>query len=71
MPLNDRSRLDFSRCFSISYNSYFPRLLLPNWVQDYYSACENYRLLTYSELTGKSDSPHHEATGTGETEVPF
>ncbi len=44
MPLNDRSRLDFSRCFSISYNSYFPRLLLPNWVQDYYSACENYRL---------------------------
>jgi len=43
MPLNDRSRIDFSRCFSISYNSYFPRLLLPNWVQDYYSACENYR----------------------------
>ena len=43
-PLNDRSRIDFSRCFSISYNSYFPRLLLPNWVQDYYSACENYRL---------------------------
>ena len=28
--------------------------------------------LTYSELTGKSDSPNHETTGTGETEqVPF
>ena len=27
--------------------------------------------LTYSELTGKSDSPHHETTGTGEAEVPF
>src|SRR6266480_3753432 len=27
--------------------------------------------LTYSELTGKSDSPHHPATGTGEAEVPF
>ena len=27
--------------------------------------------LTYSELTGKSDSPHHLATGTGKTEVPF
>ena len=29
------------------------------------------RRLTYSELTGKSDSPHHPAAGTGETEVPF
>jgi transposase-like protein len=28
------------------------------------------RRLTYSELTGKSDSPHHPATGTG-TEEPF
>jgi transposase-like protein len=28
------------------------------------------RRLTYSDLTGKSDSPHHAATGTG-TEVPF
>ena len=27
--------------------------------------------LTYSELTGKSDSPHHPATGTGETAEPF
>jgi transposase-like protein len=27
--------------------------------------------LTYSELTGKSDSPHHETTGTGETQIPF
>jgi len=27
--------------------------------------------LTYSELTGKSDSPHYPATGTGETEAPF
>jgi transposase-like protein len=30
------------------------------------------RRLTYSELTGKDDSPRHETTGTGEaTEVPF
>src|SRR6266851_8525366 len=50
MPLNGRSRLDFSRCFSITYNSYFPRLLLPNSVQDYYSACENYRLRPGSPL---------------------
>lgn len=28
------------------------------------------RRLTYSDLTGKSDSPHHAETGTG-TEVPF
>jgi transposase-like protein len=27
--------------------------------------------LTYSDLTGKSDSPHHAPTGTGETTVPF
>jgi transposase-like protein len=27
--------------------------------------------LTYDQLTGKSDSPHHEATGTRETEIPF
>jgi transposase-like protein len=27
--------------------------------------------LTYSDLTGKSDSPHHETTGAGETPVPF
>lgn len=27
--------------------------------------------LTYSELTGKNDSPRHEATGAGETQVPF
>jgi transposase-like protein len=26
---------------------------------------------TYSNLTGKSDSPHHAATGAGETQVPF
>jgi len=26
--------------------------------------------LTFSDLTGKSDSPHHETTGAG-TEVPF
>lgn len=29
------------------------------------------RRLTYSDLTGKSDSPHHAPTGTRETEVPF
>jgi len=29
------------------------------------------RRLTYSDLTGKSDSPHHAATGAGETQVPF
>lgn len=29
------------------------------------------RRLTYSQLTGKSDSPHHSATGTRETQVPF
>ena len=29
------------------------------------------RRLTYSELTGKSDSPHYPATGTGETAEPF
>jgi len=29
------------------------------------------RRLTYSDLTGKSDSPHHPATGTRETQVPF
>jgi transposase-like protein len=29
------------------------------------------RRLTYSELTGKDESPRHEATGTGETQVPF
>src|SRR5258706_12346046 len=29
------------------------------------------RRLTYSDLTGKSDSPHHAATGTGETPIPF
>jgi transposase-like protein len=29
------------------------------------------RRLTYSDLTGKSDSPHHAATGTGETPVSF
>jgi hypothetical protein len=28
------------------------------------------RRLTYSDLTGKSDSPHHETTGT-RTEEPF
>lgn len=27
--------------------------------------------LTYSQLTGKDESPRHETTGTGETEVPF
>jgi transposase-like protein len=27
--------------------------------------------LTYSELTGKNESPRHEATGAGETQVPF
>jgi transposase-like protein len=27
--------------------------------------------LTYAELTGKDESPRYEATGTGETEVPF
>ena len=27
--------------------------------------------LTYDQLTGKSESPHHEATGTGETAIPF
>jgi transposase-like protein len=27
--------------------------------------------LTYSDLTGKSDSPHHAPTGTRETQVPF
>ena len=27
--------------------------------------------LTYSQLTGKSESPHHETTGTRETELPF
>jgi transposase-like protein len=27
--------------------------------------------LTYSDLTGKSDSPHHAPTGTGEKTVPF
>jgi transposase-like protein len=29
------------------------------------------RRLTYSDLTGKSDSPHHPPTGTGEMQVPF
>jgi len=29
------------------------------------------RRLTYSDLTGKSESPHHVSTGTGETQVPF
>jgi len=27
--------------------------------------------LTYDQLTGKSDSPHHETTGARETQVPF
>jgi len=27
--------------------------------------------LTYSDLTGKSYSPHHETTGTTEAEIPF
>jgi transposase-like protein len=29
------------------------------------------RRLTYSDLTGKSDSPHHAPTGAGEMQVPF
>jgi transposase-like protein len=29
------------------------------------------RRLTYSELTGKDESPRYEATGAGETQVPF
>src|SRR5229473_3220921 len=29
------------------------------------------RRLTYADLTGKSDSPHHAATGTRETPTPF
>jgi transposase-like protein len=29
------------------------------------------RHLTYSDLTGKSESPHHETTGTRETTTPF
>jgi transposase-like protein len=29
------------------------------------------RRLTYSDLTGKSASPHHAPTGAGETQVPF
>jgi transposase-like protein len=29
------------------------------------------RRLTYSELTGKDESPRHETTGTGEAEAPF
>ena len=29
------------------------------------------RRLTYSQLTGKDESPRHETTGTGETQVPF
>jgi transposase-like protein len=29
------------------------------------------RRLTYSDLTGKSDSPHHAPTGAGETPIPF
>jgi transposase-like protein len=29
------------------------------------------RRLTYSDLTGKSDSPHHAPTGARETQVPF
>jgi hypothetical protein len=29
------------------------------------------RRLTYSDLTGKSQSPHHATTGTGEAAVPF
>jgi transposase-like protein len=29
------------------------------------------RRLTYSELTGKNQSPRHETTGTGETQIPF
>jgi transposase-like protein len=27
--------------------------------------------LTYNQLTGKSDSPHHETTGARETQIPF
>ena len=27
--------------------------------------------LTYSELTGKDESPRYETTGTGETRIPF
>jgi hypothetical protein len=27
--------------------------------------------LTYEQLTGKNESPRHEATGTGETALPF
>jgi transposase-like protein len=27
--------------------------------------------LTYDQLTGKSESPHHETTGAGETSIPF
>ena len=27
--------------------------------------------LTYSDLEGRSDSPHHAPTGTGQTQVPF
>jgi hypothetical protein len=27
--------------------------------------------LTYDQLTGKSESPHHETTGTRETTIPF
>jgi transposase-like protein len=30
-----------------------------------------FRRLTYATLTGKNESPRHEATGTGETSVPF
>ena len=29
------------------------------------------RRLTYADLTGKSESPHHAETGTGQTQVPF
>ena len=27
--------------------------------------------LTYEQLTGKNESPRHETTGTGETQIPF
>ena len=27
--------------------------------------------LTYAQLTGKSDSPRHDPTGTGEAAIPF
>jgi hypothetical protein len=27
--------------------------------------------LTYSQLTGKDESPRHETTGAGETAIPF